>query len=259
MLVLASGEGPTDIGKASGNCDIHAPGSWEPGPMAYFIDHVIQTLFHFEALGSAMWFLPEEALNRIARNIRPMTLGSHREFRKSAWTLLASAHKLAQEKGCAVLPILFRDTDGSRSQQKASGRWQEKHDSIAYCLDRTGTTMHVCPMLPNPKSEAWLLCALKNDYRDCALLEKIPGNDASPHSAKSQLRDCLGTEVTQEYLVDLIQARRIRPDAIDMPSYNVWKDDMRIILQNMDGLYSFSASIIQSFTQVTRSVRIENI
>lgn len=259
MLVLASGEGPTDIGKASGNCDIHAPGSWEPGPMAYFIDHVIQTLFHFESLGSAMWFLPEEALNRIARNITPMILGPHKEFRKSAWTLLASAYKLSQETNCTVLPILFRDTDGSRSQKRVSGRWQEKHDSIAYCLDRTGTTMHICPMLPNPKSEAWLLCALKNDYRDCAPLEGISGNDDSPHSAKSLLRECLGISITQECLVSLILERRIRFEAINMPSFNAWKNDMTIIAQHVNDIYSFSESVIQKFRKVTQSVRIENI
>lgn len=61
MLILVSGEGSTDIGKASGNYDLYAPGSWDPGPMAHFINCIIYNTLNFEPLDSmSMWFIPEE-------------------------------------------------------------------------------------------------------------------------------------------------------------------------------------------------------
>ena len=98
MLILVSGEGSTDIGKASGNYDLYAPGSWDPGPMAYFINSIIYNTLNFEPLDSmSMWFIPEVSLNSISRTLKPMTLGQNKEFRKAARVLLASAVKLSQE------------------------------------------------------------------------------------------------------------------------------------------------------------------
>lgn len=259
MIILASGEGPTDIGKTSGNYDVYAPGSWEPGPMAYFISHIINNLLGFAPLETAaMWFIPEEALNRIAKNIKPMTLGKNKEFSKAARTLLACADKLSQTVNCSVLPILFRDTDGSRSQ-RSMGRWREKHDSIAFCMDRNHLTMHVCPMLPNPKSEVWLLCALQNKYKSCSQLENISGNDDSPNSAKYLLQECLCTETSQAYLVELLENGRIRPDAIDMPSFNAWKNDLSSMITSGFELKNLPEQALRHLRKIALSVRIGGI
>jgi len=49
-------------------------------------------------------------------------------------------------------------------------------------------------MIPKPKSEAWLLCALRNKaYENCQKLEDRSGNDDSPNSLKKEL-DALGIE-----------------------------------------------------------------
>ena len=239
MLILVSGEGPTDIGKASGNYDLYAPGSWNPGPMAYFINCIIYNTLNFEPLDSmSMWFIPE-----------------NKEFRKAARALLASAVKLSQETNCEVLPVLFRDTDGSRSQRRR-GIWKEKHDSIAFCMDREHKIMHVCPMLPNPKSEVWLLCALKNGYKSCNQLEDISGNDNSPNSAKSILQEYLGTEATQESLVELMKESVIRPDDINMPSFNAWKDDLSSMAMTKAKDRELPDQALRDLREITASVRI---
>ena len=256
MLILVSGEGPTDIGKASGNYDLYAPGSWDPGPMAYFINSIIYNTLNFEPLDSmSMWFIPEVSLNSISRTLKPMTLGQNKEFRKAARVLLASAVKLSQETNCEVLPILFRDADGSRSQ-RSLGRWKEKHDSIDFCMDRKQEVMHVCPMLPNPKSEVWLLCALKNNYQSCNQLEDISGNDNSQNSAKSILRECLGTEATQECLVELMKESVIRPEAINMPSFNAWKDDLSSMAMTNVKDRELSDQALRNLREIAASVRI---
>lgn len=49
MLILVSGEGSTDIGENNvGVSSICPPGHWEPGPMAYFIDHFINTIIFLQ-------------------------------------------------------------------------------------------------------------------------------------------------------------------------------------------------------------------
>ena len=47
MLILVSGEGSTDIGVASpGITGLCPPGSWEPGPMALFIDRFVEKFLY---------------------------------------------------------------------------------------------------------------------------------------------------------------------------------------------------------------------
>lgn len=256
MLILASGEGPTDIGKAKpfGAYDIYGPEGWHPGPMAHFISHFIVKRYHFDPIGSAMWFVPEENLTRIARNIRPMALGKHKEFSKAAQALLACAYSLAQKTQSDVLPVFFRDIDGSRSQDKDE-RWQDKHDSIAYCLDRIEKgQIYVCPMLPKPKSEAWLLCALKNGYQSCADLEGLSGNDDSPNSAKSILQQHVA-HVCQESLVALVKEGKINPDRIDMPSFNAWMQDLQNTRIRTSDL---PALVVQHLKNIAKNVQIQD-
>ena len=49
------------------------------------------------------------------------------------------------------------------------------------------------PMVLEPKSEGWLICALKsNAYHNCAALEdSLYGNDKAPEPAKERLREVL--------------------------------------------------------------------
>jgi hypothetical protein len=88
-------------------------------------------------------------------------------------------------------------------------------------------------MLAKPKSEAWLLCALRptNKYQSCAALEDESGNDASPNSLKAQLAHALGVPAaTTEALLDAIDADRIDALQIDMPSLNQLRHDLRLAL-----------------------------
>ena len=48
-------------------------------------------------------------------------------------------------------------------------------------------------MIPKPKSEAWVLCALSKLYKECDELEDRSGNDNSPNSLKRELEELLGS------------------------------------------------------------------
>jgi hypothetical protein len=129
-----------------------------------------------------------------------------------------------------VIAILFRDSDVTLSAD--SNQWTDKHKSI---LD--GFAEEECktgvPMVPKPKSEAWLLCALKaNPYQNCSKLEREPGNDASPKSLKKQLAKILSGEVTREILLKLVTARKVDIDRIDMQSFRTFRTRLEEVLND---------------------------
>lgn len=92
------------------------------------------------------------------------------------------------------------------------------------------------PMVPNPKSEAWLICALKpNPYQNCAKLEtSLPGTDGAPRSAKDILKELLsrkGKAVSD--LADMITDGMINPSQITMPSFDRFKVRLEDVTRRM--------------------------
>jgi hypothetical protein len=83
-------------------------------------------------------------------------------------------------------------------------------------------------MVPNPKSEVWLLCALQAaPYQNCARFETISGNDDSQHPAKAQLAEALAAHPRgSEDEADLVTAGVIDVHRIDMPSFNEFRERM---------------------------------
>ena len=233
FLVLVSGEGPTDIGEKDFSCvGICAPGKWKPGPMALFVDAFIKEIYGFSPMNTEpMWFGEETTLSLVSKNLKPMSLGSNMYFVKNARALFAIARKLALQKNEDVLPVLFRDADGTHSSNKSE--YSKKCESIAHCLykdDYGKMSCFVCPMVPKPKSEAWLLCALQNSYHNCESLEALPGNDKSPKSAKQALSRVIGCgarESIRECLVRFIENEDISPCQIKMPSLELHKQYLK--------------------------------
>ncbi len=76
------------------------------------------------------------------------------------------------------------------------------------------------PMIPKPKSEAWIICALKAEpYIGCDPLEDRSGNDNSPASLKRELEQMLGEPATRELLRGKIEDGSIDCHRITMPSF----------------------------------------
>ena len=85
-------------------------------------------------------------------------------------------------------------------------------------------------MVPKPKSEAWLLCAIKNEYRDCDALEDRSGNDNSSNSLKGELKSHLGEKVTRDLLCRMIDDGVIDCLRIDMPSFSIFRTDLDLAI-----------------------------
>jgi hypothetical protein len=228
MRFLLSGEGPTDIG--NWGYDETGDRSFHPGPMSLFVDILAEPQIGFSPLEvdagrcDVVTFIDEGELNRRGRT-DPLVLRGKKAgignayFTKNAQVLGLIAKDISERDDNPVVAVLFRDGDGTQSQDD----WSLKRESIRRGFERVEFPNGV-PMVPHPKSEAWLLCALSKGYQSCESLESRSGNDASPHSLKAELERLLGEQATREVVNDYIRNGRIDPHRINMPSFNVFKE-----------------------------------
>lgn len=227
MLLLVSGEGPTDMGASVGN-EVCNGGSFVPGPMAWLVDQLAEPSLYCSAVEcEVMWFISERRVTELAKGLRPPTLpGGNRNqetayFFRTARALAQLAAELSRQKSDAVVAVLFRDADGTRSAGR--GHWHDKWASMLKGFEYEGFSSGV-PMIPQPKSEAWLLCALGKDYRDCTPIEQASGNDAAPNSLKDQLSQALAEQPDAALLSQLVRDRRVDATRIDMPSLAAFRE-----------------------------------
>ncbi len=241
MKLMLSGEGPTDIGRTR-----QAAGGpvFEPGPMAEIIDWLIDAQLGFSPLeleqagAQCVQHLTEGELAHATVPARPTLLpGAERQRGEAGTTAHAYALGcLARAKAVAaqepVVAVLFRDSDGTRSAP--STLWQGKVDAIHQGFALADFNAGVA-MVPRPKSEAWLLCALKDTpYQNCAGLEDAPGNDRSPHALKAQLAARMGgTYPSAEVQAEWVQQGRVDPTRIDMPSFTAFSGRLDTVLRQV--------------------------
>lgn len=242
MILVLSGEGPTDLGtlrpKETG---------WEfvPGPMAWIVDKLLgrrerldYSLLELHANGGdCVCFLSEtDLLSR--RTAKPLFLprGEHapgsQYHRKGAYLLGIHARAIQDRKNSPVIAVFFRDADGTRSTPKTE--WQGKFDSMRQGFTAAEFQTGV-PMVPRPKSEAWMLCGLRkreDASRDCGGLEDEPGNDASPNSLKRQLEAHLKCKPTAEQQAELVRSGQIDPAMIDLPSFMAFREELDRAIAN---------------------------
>lgn len=199
MKLLISGEGPRDLGacnNAQGQC---SDGDFNRGPMAVWLARLWESFLNYNLfdIPDAVVFVSEAALSEKAKTTDKRMLSQRGKkqgvetglYFSNAQQLGLMAKELASEHEAPVMAVLFRDADGTRS---APGQmWQAKWDSMVNGFKFAKFDFGV-PMLPKPKSEAWLLCAGQTAQHSHASLEDISGNDNSPNSAKHQWEAFMG-------------------------------------------------------------------
>jgi hypothetical protein len=207
--------------------------------MGRIVDALVETVWRYSAHeAGAMHYLPERKLGyltkaaHLSKEPRQVTLPGKKKARETgyffmnAYALGQYAQQVEEERNCQTMAVLFRDTDGTRSSE--ASLWTLKANSIQMGFLRAGYTRGV-PMVPKPKSEAWLLCALQpQSYHNCAALEVISGNDNSPNDAKSALAQAL--EKRQISVADL--AGKVKDGSIDplrtqMPSFEAFRNRLQ--------------------------------
>lgn len=235
MKLLLSGEGKTDMGHNEGD-------QFQPGPMAWLVDRLLEKdsrigyslLETHTAGGNCIRCIPEAELAKYGKS-GPMKL-SGIKYGKNTGLYTRNAQilgRLAKSESGSVLAVLFRDGDGNHSASVME--WQEKFDSIdrGFKLAEFETGV---PMLPRPKSEAWLLCALQGlSVAGCEDLEEASGNDDSPNSLKGRLEALIGHKPSAEEQAEWVESGRIDPDLIRMPSFDKFREALQTAIANLTG------------------------
>lgn len=236
MKILLSGEGPTDLGactNAQGRC---SGADLRIGPMAVLLSQRMAGRLRFDVIDypDTLDLITETALCDYAKThatgrLRPARSQKQAAetgyYRANAQALGHLASSIERETNLPVLAVLFRDSDGTRSSPATL--WEDKWHSIRNGFASAGFVGGV-PMLPKPKSEAWVIAAASPALHNCAPLEALPGNDRSPNSAKQRLDATMGRHLSGEELADWLRGHPIDGEQAarmgTMPSFRAFSD-----------------------------------
>lgn len=236
MHLLLSGEGPGDIGTCYPAADHCTAEQFRPGPMAWFVDQLVEEFQGYELshLNSAcVTFLAENYLSahKPVRSGKSMSMPGKKKpketryYYANAQALAVAAKYKAAELNDTVIAVLFRDGDGTASAGR--GQWRDKRQSMIDGFQAEAFELGV-PMIPKPKSEAWLLCAVKeNPYQHCNQLESESGNDRGVNPLKDQLEAALAEANSTQQLNQRVISREIDTQRIDMDSFNEFKNALQ--------------------------------
>lgn len=243
MRLLLSGEGPSDIGicyPAAATC---SEASFIPGPMAWLVDYCVERAqqYDFSYIENGLvHFVSKQHLvaNKPRANKKPGRLPGKRRGKETGYyfynarALAQHAAALSAQINDYVIAVLFRDADGTSSAGR--GEWQAKYDSMLQGFEVENYSYGVA-MVPKPKSEAWLLCAMKPEspYQHCAALEQASGNDDSPNSLKSQLNAACQGKNSAEELANAAKAGSVQWGNVNMPSLNAFKHRLEEVVHLM--------------------------
>lgn len=233
MYLLLSGEGPGDIGRCNnglGQCEMP---EYQPGPMAHIVDKLVELQLGYDYSYieyAGVTFMSKQHLvdNKLPSAVRPIALRGKKKppetqyYFENARALAAQAKALSERVEDKVIAVLFRDADGTASAGR--GHWKDKVNSMLKGFEAEDYVDLGVPMIPKPKSEAWLMCALKpNPYQHCEILESESGNDQSANPLKDQLAELLNGDSNTLVHNDLIAQGTIDVSQIDMTSFNHFK------------------------------------
>lgn len=244
MIVVLSGEGPTDLGQCNNAQSVCSDEQFQIGPMAVLVDQMLEQRLCYSPRTTPGVFqyvselaLKDRELIRKNESRKVSLVGKKRDqetgyFYINAWMLGDIALEREASYKDTAIAILFRDCDGTRSTK--AGLWAAKWKSMVDGFKRSGFTRGV-PMLPKPKSEAWLLCAAKKHaYQGCEKLEDLPGNDDSPNSAKNMLDTAFGGHKSTVDLCEWLENNLFDVDkASAMPSFKEFQDELKQALDKV--------------------------
>lgn len=245
MYLLLSGEGSGDMGACYPSNDCCDREDFSEGPMAVIVDQLVEhfqgfDLSHLDA--ERVSFVSEKYLadNKAPARRKAMALKGKKKpeetkyYYENARALATVAKAKSLEVDDQVVAVLFRDADGTASAGR--GNWINKHQSMQEGFRAEAFDFGVA-MIPKPKSEAWLLCAAKeNPYQNCDRLENESGNDSVENSLKDQLATALSERTSGEHTNELLRDRSIDVFRINMDSFNSFKSDLEKVVKRVNGI-----------------------
>jgi len=239
MFFLFSGEGPTDLGLCAGGAGSCDGAGYEYGPMTVIASQIVEERHRYSFLETGNHgFVSKGTLTDRASELKAAKKALRlpgkkrgketRYFFNNARVMARIAKERETELHDEVVAVLFRDSDGTASAGR--GLWPDKRQSMldGFVEERFFGGV---PMIPKPKSEAWIICAVKaNSYEACEQLEDRSGNDDSPNSLKKELAEILGGEPTRESLNSMVSHRRVDIRRIDMMSLESFRERLEEVI-----------------------------
>lgn len=245
--LLAFGEGPTDMGR-SRNAQAYVHGDdLEVGPMLRLAHRLLGR--HLPDWNADLFDLQQEhaipsvlvAKAEMATKTRAGKFKLLSKDVKQGYLIhskrAAVLGELAQQSGSlteAQLAIYFHDTDGTNRDP------HDPHDLVQAVNEgfrAAGFAGQGVAMVPQPTSEAWLICSCKPDaYQHCAQLEtQLSGNDRSPARAPKLVlgHHLRNPDYHRGDLLPVVNA--IELDRLDMPTFNQFRDDLKQGIRNLCG------------------------
>lgn len=229
MIVVLSGEGPTDLGQCSNAQHLCAGDDFQIGPMTFMLNQMLESRGQ---ISSGCQYiskggLAKRATDRKSNGGRYSFVGKKRGqeagyFYINAWMLAEFSLELEKQLQDKVIAVLFRDCDPTRSSRSdlCEIKWKSMLDGFARADFSRGV-----PMIPKPISEAWLLCAAQPAVNNCAHLEEISRSDDSHSPAKSQLDGVFGAHKSGTELCEWLEANPIDETKLStMPSFLAFKN-----------------------------------
>lgn len=231
MHFILAGEGPSDLGKKDNER------GFIKGAMTHIVDAI--ALKGYERLPEYQ-FLAENDVRLLKKKKHRFSLARGREVKPYGEIYLSALclGEEANQKGGYWGVIFFTDTDGTRSAPR--DLWKEKVRAMQSGFDSSRNPYGI-PMVPRPKSEAWLLgyyqkgLPRQNAYNHCERFEEMSGNDASPKSVKKLLQKALDTEGNPYDLITEEELHSVKWEKIDMPSFNLFRKRLENVLAEMNG------------------------
>lgn len=251
MYLVLSGEGNSDIGHCNNLKGCCEASDFNPRAMALIIDQIIDKWFAGNRGYNLSCLLTHQVTYISEKHLANIPLAQKKKmsfpgkkkpqetkyFYENARSLAVFAQNKQDEFSKnngdkrKVVAILFRDADGTVSSGR--GEYGDKRSSMNLGFKAEGFEYGVA-MVPKPKSEAWLLCAVKlNPYQNCNILEVASGNDNSPNSLKNQLSTALNLYSSTNTIEELINNNKIDIDKIQMPSFLEFRSELEHVLNSI--------------------------
>ena len=232
MMLVLSGEGPTDLGCCRAPVDHCTGDDFAAGPLAIIVDRLLEPALGYRPLlvhPTGVHFVSKARLTQRARDGARHRgfafIGKRRKqetgyFYIAAWMCGQVALELETEHDDRGIAVLHRDSD-DRSDQPSL--WESKFKSMQDGFARAGHARGV-PMLPRPISESWLLCAARPAVANCAALEDESASAKSLRPLKQQLDEAFGERRDAQAMAEWIDGAFHPAKLGTMPSFVRFRD-----------------------------------
>lgn len=244
MIVLCSGEGPSDIGANDYNSTSGIYDTPKFGAMGNMLLSILQKCREDYHDSDCHIIIHKKELQKRVDEISTLFLsGIDRPagcayFIKAAYSLALIA---LDKQNCSkddVIAVLFRDSDPS--SEAGNVLWKNKFKSIEDGFKLARFEFGV-PMVPKPTSEAWCLAMFNASPSVCRKLEEKINRDELKHDLDNKLFDEHITK--EEFYHRILTGELPLTELKDMNSFAVFQDKLCNALRKLDNAKCYQCNI----------------